>query len=424
MDCELATRQGGLDVSWVAKKAAMVGQKLAVAQAVSGGDGGDDSDVDTRSTIGEYDDFAALYDDEEIFPVGPPPALSGVDDWGNVHASHSLDSVVMGSPVSSTSENTKEEEMMLLADLDTLAAGSYETRSFADDQEYPREFDDMMSLGMEDDELSLGWCADNALGLGDELIMMDGDSDLFVSAKEENLIGLKKRSFSAYEEDEKNGERPAQRPRLMSSVVNEEKKAAPVACVEEQTGADSFSPVTGLDHLGDALCHKRTWETVEGVPRLEVVLQPLDRFYKDEGGANNFLICHVQLHGSVSESLFDGAKSPNNLLTNSVPLDCHLELEDGTKLGVADQAHLKLTNEPRLGLSRLHGELKFRLERTSKNYSGKKLRVSVSLRGCPGVRATATNDVKVLSKRKKLKAEVRNKLTEQALSAHLKNVVN
>ena len=53
----------------------------------------------------------------------------------------------------------------------------------------------MLSLGVDDDELPLGWCAGNALGLGDELIMMNGDSDLFASAKEENLIGLKKRSL-------------------------------------------------------------------------------------------------------------------------------------------------------------------------------------------------------------------------------------
>jgi hypothetical protein len=234
-------------------------------------------------------------------------------------------------------------------------------------------------------------------------------------------------------------ERPAQRMRLAScasassssssdvptptpAAVAGKKKA--LVAMKKETSSGARSPVAGLDHLGDALCHKRTWETVQGVPRLEVVLQPLDRFYKDEGGANNFLICHVQLHGSVSESLFDGAKSPDNLLTNSVPLDCHVEMEDGTKLGAAEQVHLKLMNEPRLGLSRLHGELKFRLERTSKNYCGRKLRVCVSLRGCPGVRSTSTLAVKVLSKRKKLKAEVRNKLTEQALTAHLKNVVS
>jgi hypothetical protein len=432
MDCELATRQIG--VSWAAKKAVMVGRNGSGGSGSGGGVKGEDTAVVVAAAEGG--DFAAMYDDEEVFPCGPPPAA--LSTWVDMPPGHSLDSLVnslaRGQSKSSSVSFLGVGEDMLMPGLQSLPDGGYDAFdldmfSSADGQqpEYPEAFDDMfLSTDGGDVESDIGLLDDGELSLGwrdEELSMFrEGDSDLYVCVKDEAVAGLKKRALDA--RDAADNEPPAQRRRL-SPVDETPKTLSQQAVAPKAAGAaGASSPVAGLEHLGDALCHKRTWETVQGVPRLEVVLQPLDRFYKDEGGANNFLICHVQLHGSVSESLFDGAKSPDNLLTNSVPLDCHVETEDGTKLGVADQAYLKLMSEPRLGLSRLHGELKFRLERTSKNYSGKKLRVHVSLRGCPAVRATSTSAIKVLSKRKKLKAEVRNKLTEQALNAHVKNVVN
>jgi hypothetical protein len=152
-----------------------------------------------------------------------------------------------------------------------------------------------------------------------------------------------------------------------------------------------------------------------GPPRLVAVEEPVERYFKDEGGTSKVLFFGFELHGEITRGLRELADS-----SSRVPLTCELMYEDMTPVEPKDDdgkdMYLVLggmepeSDRPTLNLLARCGGVRYHINKVSMRRDGKKYRMRVSIRTPSGAVLPAIQPVISIPTYVASKRSGRNKL--------------
>jgi hypothetical protein len=125
-----------------------------------------------------------------------------------------------------------------------------------------------------------------------------------------------------------------------------------------------------------------------GAPRLVSLEEPVERYFKDEGGTSKVLFFGFELHGEITRALRELADS-----SSRVPLSCELMYEDMALVEPKDDDGKDMflvlgglepdSDRPTLNLTTRSGGVRYHINKVSMRRDGKKYRMRVGIKA-PG----------------------------------------
>lgn len=152
-----------------------------------------------------------------------------------------------------------------------------------------------------------------------------------------------------------------------------------------------------------------------GAPRLVAIEEPVERYFKDEGGASKVLFFGFELHGEITRELRELADS-----SSRVQLRCELLYEDMTHVESKDDDGKDMfmvlgglepdSDRPTLNLTTRSGGVRYHINKVSMRRDGKKYRIRVGIKTAGNVMWSAIEPVVSIPTYVASKRSGRNKL--------------